>query len=74
MKCISGESNPGQLIGSEICYHYTTDADAFAGNRTLMSPLATVYSTTKLRMLKFGQRGIRSPYLTDANGALYQLS
>ena len=26
MKCISGESNPGQLIGSEICYHYTTDA------------------------------------------------
>jgi len=25
-KCISRESNPGQLIGSEICYHYTTDA------------------------------------------------
>lgn len=26
-KCVSRESNPGQLLGRQLCCHYTTDAD-----------------------------------------------
>lgn len=24
--CLGGESNPGQLLGRQLCYHYTTKA------------------------------------------------
>ena len=28
--CASRESNPGQLLGRQLCYHYTTSAVNFA--------------------------------------------
>ena len=24
--CLNGESNPGQLLGRQLCYHYTIEA------------------------------------------------
>lgn len=56
--CTNWESNPDQTIGNRPFYHLTISAFVLAGNRTLISTLATSYSTTKLQVHKSRLTGL----------------
>ena len=54
IECTHRESNPGQVLGRHLCYHYTTGADCW-GVEAIKHPCTTVSTNTVPKEMSFLQ-------------------